>query len=162
MDDAEIKPTFQGEVQLAGWSETHNGGCKVTFWLADAADLDAFRALTVRKGNTAGQRFACVLVEIGDDELPVTLPEPAAPAPEKPQGGALAKLAGMLCSNAEFWRFLTERFRASITNAEQAAGAVRQICQIESRAELDSNPDAASIFHETIRQPFVRWQQGVR
>lgn len=159
--DAEIKTTFQGEVQLAGWSETHNGGCKVTFWLADATDLDVFRALTVRKGNTAGHRLMCVLVEIGDDELPVTEP-PAAPAPEKPQGGALAKLSGMLCSNSEFWRFLTERFRVSITNAEQAAGAVREICKVSSRAELDSNPDAASIFHEAIRQPFVRWQQGVR
>ncbi|QMV32477.1 hypothetical protein KMC50_gp55 [Ralstonia phage Claudette] len=160
--DAEIKPTFQGEVQLAGWSETHNGGCKVTFWLADATDLDVFRALTVRKGNTAGHRLACVLVEIGEDELPVTPPEPVAPAPEKPQGGALAKLAGMLCSNSDFWRFLTEHFRASITNAEQAAGAMREICKIKSRAELDNDQDAASIFHEAIRLPYVRWQQGVR
>ena len=24
-----MTPTFQGEVQLAGWSETHSGGCKV-------------------------------------------------------------------------------------------------------------------------------------
>ncbi|MGA3803711.1 hypothetical protein ACI2VC_06880 [Ralstonia nicotianae] len=25
-----INPTFTGEMQLAGWSETHNGGCRVT------------------------------------------------------------------------------------------------------------------------------------
>jgi hypothetical protein len=68
---SKIQATFQGELQLAGWSETHNGGCKVTFWLPDAAELDAFRALTVRKGNTAGHRFMAALVEIGDDEQPV-------------------------------------------------------------------------------------------
>lgn len=64
-------PVFQDELMLAGWSETHTGGAKVTFWLPDASALDAFRTMTVKKGNTAGQRFACVLVEIGDDEQPV-------------------------------------------------------------------------------------------
>lgn len=68
---SELKPTFQGEVQLAGWKETHTSGVTVTFWLQNPEELDAFRALTVRKGNTAGHRFACVLVEIGDDERPV-------------------------------------------------------------------------------------------
>lgn len=66
-----MTPTFQDEVQLAGWSETHTGGPKVTFWLQDAEQLAVFKALTARKGNTAGHRFACVLVEIGDDEQPV-------------------------------------------------------------------------------------------
>lgn len=164
MDDAEIKPTFQGEVQLAGWSETHNGGCKVTFWLADAADLDVFRALTVRKGNTAGQRFACVLVEIGDDELPVTEP-PAAPEPAKPQGGALAKLAGMWCGSADFLDFLNnlaENGRPRVLNAEEAATRVREICDITSRAELDNDVAAAARFHQRIRLPYIRWQQGAR
>lgn len=163
MDDAEIKPTFQGEVQLAGWSETHNGGCKVTFWLADAADLDVFRALTVRKGNTAGQRFACVLVEIGPDELPVQEP-PAAPVPEKPQGGALAKLAGMWCTNPDFQVFAREKFRAlgGCNSADDARRIMLEVCGIESRAELDHNQTAAEIFHKQIRLPYVRWQQGAR
>jgi hypothetical protein len=66
-----ITPTFSGEMQLAAWSESHTGGCKVTFWLPTPQDLDAFRALTVRKGNHAGHRFMAVLVEVGDDEQPV-------------------------------------------------------------------------------------------
>lgn len=68
---SDITPTFHGEMQLAGWSESHNSGCKVTFWLQSSEDLEAFRALTVRKGNTAGQRFMAALVEVGDDEQPV-------------------------------------------------------------------------------------------
>ena len=87
MSDKPITPMFHSEVQLAGWSESHNGGCKVTFWLAQPSDLDAFRAMTVRKGNTAGQRLACALVEIGDDEQPVQ-----APAAMQQKGGALAQL----------------------------------------------------------------------
>ncbi|CAH0532174.1 hypothetical protein UAM5_00057 [Ralstonia phage UAM5] len=160
MDDAEIKPTFQGEVQLAGWSETHNGGCKVTFWLADAADLDVFRALTVRKGNTAGHRLACVLVEIGEDELPVQEP-PEPSAPEKPLGGALAKLAGMLCSNPDFWRFL-QWSSFACESAEQARSIILDVCEINSRAELDHDEAAARIFHDRIRLPYTRYQQGVR
>lgn len=74
---SDVVATFQGEVQLAGWKETHSSGVTVTFWLPDTADLDAFRALTVRKGNQAGHRFACVLVEIGDDEQPVQIREAA-------------------------------------------------------------------------------------
>lgn len=154
-----IRPTFSGELQLAGWSETHNGGCKVTFWLADASDLDAFRALTVRKGNTAGHRFMAALVEVGDDELPVQQPKQD---DQEPKGGALAKLAGMFCQQPEFWRFVTEHFGARISNAEQAAGAVREICKVTSRAELDGNDEAADVFHSQIRLPYVRWKQGVR
>jgi len=64
-------PTFQGEVQLAGWRESHNSGATVTFWLPCSDDLGPFRGLTAKKGGLAGHRFACVLVEIGDDETPV-------------------------------------------------------------------------------------------
>lgn len=77
---------------LAGWKESHNSGATVTFWLADPASLDAFRGLTARKGNTAGQRLAMVLVEISDQETPV-------PQPEKPKEpiGELCRLAVMWC-----------------------------------------------------------------
>ncbi|MGA4125514.1 hypothetical protein ACI2VP_05145 [Ralstonia nicotianae] len=157
-----INPTFTGEMQLAGWSETHNGGCKVTFWLPDATELDAFRALTVRKGNTAGHRFMAALVEVGDDEQPVQ-PEPA--ALEAPKGGMLAKLAGMLCDQPEFWAFLN-RLDANggqiIQNAEDAANFVRDVCGVASRAELDHNETAAQAFHQKIRLPYVRWQAGDR
>lgn len=157
-----INPTFTGEMQLAGWSETHNGGCKVTFWLPDATELDAFRALTVRKGNTAGHRFMAALVEVGDDEQPVQ-PEPA--APETPKGGMLAKLAGMLCDQPEFRAFLNRSPVSGgqvIQSAEDAANLVRKVCGVASRAELDHNEKAAQIFHQAIRLPYVRWQAGDR
>ncbi|MBU9386600.1 hypothetical protein [Burkholderia multivorans] len=157
---SEITPTFQGEMQLAGWSETHNGGCKVTFWLPDATDLEAFRALTVRKGNQAGHRFMAVLVELGDDERPAQ--PPSAPSARNEQkGGPLAKLAGMWSSSQDFWLFLRAQGLRCESEGD-AAQIIRSTCHIESRAELDHNEEAARIFHQRIRQPFIRWHQGAR
>lgn len=163
-----VTPMFQGEVQLAGWSESHNGGCKVTFWLADPSDLDAFRAMTVRKGNTAGQRLACVLVEIGDDEQPVP-PQPKA-EPEKPKGGPLAKLAGMWCNDAQFVEWMRRTYCGTWTKAQiehpndapddWAAYVIRELCHISSRAELDSDPEAAQRFQLAVRGPYMAAMGG--
>ena len=155
---SEIQTAFQGEIQLAGWSETHNGGCKVTFWLPDAAELDAFRALTVRKGNTAGHRFMAALVEIGDDEQPVQQAQP-----EKPKGGALAILAGRLCQDDEFRNFLATTYGVSwriASPSEDIAQWIREQCGVESRAELDHNDAAAAIFHQVIRGPWMNWRSS--
>lgn len=143
----DLPVAFQGEVMLAGWSETHNGGAKVTFWLQDSGDLDAFKAMTVAKGKTAGQRLALVAVEIGDDEQPVQ-------REEKPKGGELARLAGMLCQNPAFQAFVPE-CSEGLSSEENAADWIRRVCGIKSRAELDHSTEAAARFHERVRKPFL-------
>jgi hypothetical protein len=142
-----MQPTFSGEVMLAGWSETHNGGAKVTLWLYDADELAAFKQMTVAKGKTAGQRLACVLVEIDDDEQPKQ-PEPA--KAEQLKGGPLAKLAGMWCQSPDFQEWCGARA------PDDARKFILHKCSIESRAELDHDPDAAKEFH-VIRRQFVEW-----
>lgn len=174
-----MNPTFHGEVQLAGWSESHNGGCKVTFWLAESSDLDAFRAMTVRKGNTAGQRLACALVEIGDDEQPVQPPESEddknrrmraqLDTMQMAKGGPLARLAGQWCQSEQFIRWLRgtteqdEWMRArgegeAVPYSEIAAQLIRMRCGVTSRAELDHNDLAARKFHTLLREPFMAYQ----
>ena len=167
MSDKPITPMFHSEVQLAGWSESHNGGCKVTFWLAQPSDLDAFRAMTVRKGNTAGQRLACALVEIGDDEQPVQ-----APATMQQKGGALAQLAGKWCRMPEFASFIRPIYNRAMGGtgfgsgdlspadyggdcAAYARHCILVLCDIDSRSELDHNAEAAEKFHRLIRLPFA-------
>jgi hypothetical protein len=165
MSDKPITPMFHSEVQLAGWSESHNGGCKVTFWLAQPSDLDAFRAMTVRKGNTAGQRLACALVEIGDDEQPVP--------PEPRKGGELAKLAGKWCRLPEFVEFVRAIYDRAMggdgtgygdvspsrefggDGSAYARHCILVLCDIDSRSELDHNAEAAEKFHRLIRLPFA-------
>lgn len=137
-----VPVAFQGEVMLAGWSQTHNGGAKVTFWLSDEDDLDAFKAMTVAKGKTAGQRLALVAVEIGDDEQPK-------PQPEPPKGGELAKLAGMFCQSVHFWEFC----RAD--DADEARDWILRVCGVQSRRDLDHNPTAAQLFHDRVRKPYL-------
>jgi hypothetical protein len=154
-----MTPTFSGEIQLAGWSESHTGGCKVTFWLQSTEDLEPFRALTVRKGNTAGHRFMAALVEIGDDEQPVqpiqqTVKESL--THEKPKGGALAKRAGMWCNDPEFWAWLETDLDNACHSATGAAACLYAICGIESRAELDNDHVAAEKFHRLIRGPYQK------
>lgn len=144
-----IKPTFQGEIQLAGWSESHNGGAKVTFWLPDAESLDAFRTLTTKKGNTAGHRLMAVLVEIGDDEQPVE--------PEPPKVGPLAYWLVRRCGEPEFWGWLRNAIGGPVQTPAQAASAVKMILGITSRKEVDADPDKARLFHERIRGPYSKW-----
>lgn len=144
-----MTPTFSGEMQLAGWSESHNGGCKVTFWLQSPEDLEAFRALTVRKGNTAGHRFMVALVEIGDDEQPVQ-------EPDKPKGGPLSKEAALLCQNAEFQHWLRYFVQGDVHDANAAAKCVRDLCRVQSRAEFDTDAAAGQRFIDKVRIPFMR------
>ena len=151
-----MTPTFSGEIQLAGWSESHTGGCKVTFWLQSTEDLEPFRALTVRKGNTAGHRFIAALVEIGDDEQPVQPIPSNSTELEKPKGGALAKLAGMWCNDPEFWAWLETDLDNACHSATGAAACLYAICGIESSAELDNDHVAAEKFHRLIRWPYQK------
>jgi hypothetical protein len=85
------------------------------------------------------------------------------PEPERAKGGPLARLAGMLCEDPDFWKFAVERFGGGLTEGrevQQCAKWMRQQCNIQSRAELDSNEEAAEHFHEYIRKPWLTWKQA--
>lgn len=41
-----------------------------------------------------------------------------------------------------------------VPDEDTAVRAVRAICEVKSRAELDSNPSAAQRFHQFIRLPY--------
>lgn len=166
-----LQPTFSGEIQFAGWTDSHTSGPKVTFWLQSAEDLEVFRSLTARKGNTAGHRFMAALVEIGDDEQPVVNQSVTT---EKPKGGALAKLAGMWCNENEFFYFIRpvyDRLMGGNGNGygdvtpdddfggilpRYCAHCIKVMCDIDSRTELDHDPVAAEKFHTLIRRPYTR------
>jgi hypothetical protein len=67
---SDLQPVFSGEMQLMNWGESSANGAWVKFWITPE-DLEAFRSLKCKSGKIAGHRVAAVLVEIGDDELPV-------------------------------------------------------------------------------------------
>lgn len=90
---------------------------------------------------------------------------------EKPKGGQLAKLAGMWCQDENFYNFILPIYDKylggdgsgcgdvdwPIVATEFSRHAILVLCDIESRAELDHNPEAAAKFHKLIREPFSEY-----
>lgn len=168
-------PTINLEVMLAGWTESHSGGAKLTFWLPDGADLEPFKSLTARKGGTAGQRFMAVMALLGDDEQP----QPIEQAQKgKPPLGPRAKLAVQLCGNPDFLRWIRPRYDAFMggdgtgwgdvtledftdrslgaPGVQYCRHAILAMCEcVESRRELDSVPHCGQLFESQIRKPWA-------
>jgi hypothetical protein len=150
---------FQGEVMLLGWRETHSGGAQITLLLSDPEQLEVFKRMTVKHGKVAGQRLACVMVEIGDDEMPVA---------QERKGGPLSVLAGRWCATEHFrtWffaRFSHLRERALLnllrddvkpTDEEVVAEMMRIHLGVSSRADIDHVESAKEAFHRDIRIPY--------
>ena len=165
-------PSVNLEMMLAGWQESHSGGAKLTFWLPDGDMLEPFKAMTSKKGGTAGQRFMAVLVMLGDDEQPQPIPQKPAPA-QKPKLGPLAMLAVQLCKNPSFtewlrpiyckfmggdgssWGDVTPALDFDDSWEQWTRHAVLVLCDIESRRELDTDPLAAVRFDAVIRKPWL-------
>jgi hypothetical protein len=144
-------PTFSGEVQLRRWSESSTQGVQVTFALADSADLEPLKA-------KSGKRFMAVLVEIGDDELPV---EPVKPA-RKDTRGPLCREACDLCEMPDFWAWINNAYPEHIQSEGEAKEWLCVALDIGSRKHLDEMPNAADRFISNIRIPFIRWQRSRR
>lgn len=146
---SDIKPAYSGELMLLGWSQSHSTGAKVTFLLPDDDALECFRHLTVKKGATAGQRFMAVLVQIGDNDEPIT---PGTDQPDRKKG--LTMSAVMLCKSDDFQRFVAQRegfgFKVAEEREEQASTYIKNYCRIESRKELDTSPTAAHLFAQVM------------
>lgn len=83
-----------------------------------------------------GSRVMITLTEIGDDERAV---EPKAEKPHRRfDDMPKSQQSALLCGDKEFQEFLL------VDNAEQAARRVREYCDVESRAELDSRAGPAA------------------
>jgi hypothetical protein len=142
------KIAFQGEVQLLSWSETHRGGAKVVLQLQSADDLDAFRSMTVRQGKVAGQRLACVMVEIDDQEQPV----------EQEHGPKRSQIAYLLCEDGDFVRWVNaSEWGVHVTDHATARSYICTRCGVSSRSELDRSPVAAAKFDE-MRNDFQEYK----
>ena len=76
------------------------------------------------------------------------------------KGAALSRAAAMMCNGAKFQRWVVSRIGAApdgVSASQHAAQYVRDVCGITSRSQLDHNAQAATLFHEAVRKPFVKW-----
>ncbi|SDO71998.1 hypothetical protein SAMN04487957_110117 [Halomonas shengliensis] len=87
------------------------------------------------------------------------------------KGGGIARQAAMLCEEPAFRLYLDHRRRQRLSltrqqlpdgthTGEDAADAIRQACGVNSRAQLDHLPEAASMFGRIVRD-FHRWRGRV-
>lgn len=96
-------------------------------------------------------------------------------AADKPKGGALSKWAAMRCAESDFQKFIRPIYDKFMGGDGSGYGDVAPdndfkgdfeayarhcilvICDIESRAELDTNNYAKVRFNTIIREPYIEW-----
>lgn len=144
---------FQGELQILGWAESDKGGRTVKFQCAgDDADHPF-------KGFKSKARFAVVFVEIGDDEQPVKQPEQASPA----TGIRLSNTCALLCKDRDFWAWIEDATWGVPVHSEQkCAEVIKDLLDIESRSDLDSDERAAAKFVTDVLTPYNEWRKTLR
>lgn len=65
--------------------------------------------------------------------------------------------AALKCQDADFRIWLTQSGRTVARNADDAAEFIRLLCGVDSRSDLNTNPAAAAIWQETLRD-FNVWR----
>lgn len=104
------------------------------------------------------ETVATAPAEPADAQTPPEAPK-VANDPERPPGGPLARRAGILCKQAGFQRWYHDGLPEGVNGEEYTARTLRFDCGIDSRAELDHNAQAASIFKQ-IESDYRRSQHG--
>lgn len=124
---------IQLEVKKDGLTQRQSGDWQLRLTIG-AVDMD--QRIT---SAPMGTRFACVLVEINDDETPV---DHKAAMRDKWRDLGPTKQAGMRCTDPVFWAWLEEERHYQVANSEQAAEVVRDICGVASRRDLEKPGNA--------------------
>ncbi len=131
-----------------------DGTLRISFDIEPMHAQDAFRLFA-----TPGTPAAVAALQVG---YAAVQPAPVAvmgnPIAEKPKGGPLSKLAGMWCEEPDFQKWISSRYVLGepIRGASGAADVIRELCLIDSRAELDHDTRAKELFNNLIRDPYSK------
>jgi hypothetical protein len=146
------------------WSDT--AGPIVVFELDSPETLLEYRALRVTEENSTGDTRLLTVFQVGDDDVLVNQELAARDDPPPLKGGPKSRHAGRLCREPDFQEFVRAVTKRHTLNEDykteetHAAVFVRQKCGIESRAELDHNPEALEKYKILVEGPYIRyWTQ---
>lgn len=85
---------------------------------------------------------------------------------DKPKGGFLSQWLAMRCNEPEFWEFVEHKMKPfsllKILKPEECDFFVKDLLRIESKTEIDSDPNVQQRFHSEIRIPYAKWLAGAR
>lgn len=146
-----VANSIQLELKKDGLSQRQSGDWSLRFTVA-ATDMDQRLAAAAM-----GTRYQAVLVEIDDNEEPV---EHKAIERDKWRDLGPVKQAALRCKDPVFWAWLRETYPADQINDEKAAAiAVREICNVNSRADLGKpgNQRQRVLWHQ-LDQAYQAWK----
>jgi hypothetical protein len=92
-----------------------------------------------------GARYQCVLVRLGTDEKPMDKEEEFA-------GDRAIRIAGLLCRDPKFWKYLYAEGQIFDEDTEEATEWVRNYLNIPSRADLKTNREAQVLLDKLFRE----------
>lgn len=98
-----------------------------------------------------GSRYQVVMVRLGDDDQPLSREG------EFP-GDHAVKMAGILCRDPEFWRWLNDREMLMEKNEKACAEWLISYLSIESRKELKTDTEARNLFNQ-LKRSFDAWRK---
>lgn len=133
-EDSPVTEALQFEVKKDKWEQLQNGSYKLTVTMnpTDLTDNNDGLLLDFIK-CAPGSRFVLAAVRITEDEKPVKPKQKFEDMPPSQQ-------AGILCGEPGFQTWLLNKYPKAGTTAD----CVRAYCGVSSRADLDSDPVAAS------------------
>jgi hypothetical protein len=99
-----------------------------------------------------GARYQVVMVRLTNEERPMIR--------EQEHSGDMVRLAGILCRDPMFQRFLLEAGQTFDASEDIATAWLKEELNIQSRAELRENQAAASQLR-IINQEFQAWKTTV-
>lgn len=99
-----------------------------------------------------GSRYMVVMVRIGDNEQPVNREL------EFP-GDHAVKMAGMMCRDPEFWKWIQIKTGAEIASEKECAQWLSDFLNIQSRKELKENQEVREVFNK-YRKEYELWKRN--
>jgi len=98
-----------------------------------------------------GSRYQVVMVRLGDDDQPLSREG------EFP-GDHAVKMAGILCRDPDFWRWLNDREMLMEKNEKACTEWLISYLSIESRKELKTDTEARNLFNQ-LKRSFDAWRK---
>lgn len=92
-----------------------------------------------------GSRYIAALVKLDDEDKPIEPPDAA-------EGRKAVQVAGALCREPKFQKWLVAQGMVFDASEEAAAGAICDVLGIDSRAELKTNVEARTAFLDIVKQ----------
>ena len=96
-----------------------------------------------------GARYQVVMVRLNSDERPMNR--------EQDHGHDPVRMAGMLCRELAFHKFLCDGGHIFMANEEEATNWLKEYLSVESRAEIKDNANAQQKLRG-IYQEFQSWK----